>query len=61
MSSGLLDSVSFLRLVGFMEDRFGVTVQGEELIPDNFETLDAMAQLLASKSGSPDGVAQSRQ
>ncbi len=50
LSTGMLDSMSLLRLVAFLEERFGVTVGDGELIPANFETLNKMKSFLEAKS-----------
>jgi acyl carrier protein len=49
MESGVLSSLGIARLVQFMNDHFHVTIDDVELEPDNFETLAAMAALIARK------------
>lgn len=49
---GALDSVDVLRLVVFVEDRYGVTIEDNELVPENFETLRSLVALLQSKKPS---------
>jgi acyl carrier protein len=46
--SGILDSISTLRLVAFVEEQFGVTIEAHEASA-NFETLGAIADLVISK------------
>jgi acyl carrier protein len=38
-----------LRLVFFVEERFGVHVDDEELVPENFESVRALAAFVESK------------
>ncbi|HCX28974.1 MAG TPA: acyl carrier protein [Blastocatellia bacterium] len=45
-----LDSLALIRLVAFLESDFGIRVEDEELIPENFETLRRLGALLQSKS-----------
>ena len=45
-----LDSLSVIRMVAFLENDLGYRVEDEELIAENFETLRALSQLLASKT-----------
>jgi len=45
-----LDSLALIRLVAFLESDFGIRVEDEELIPENFETLRRLGELLESKS-----------
>ncbi len=49
--SGILDSLGVLRLVSFLEERFGVRVKDEELVPENFETLNRLADFVNGKLG----------
>ena len=43
---GLLDSLSILRTVTFCEERFGITVPDDEVLPDHFESIRAIASLV---------------
>ena len=47
--SGLIDSMGFFRLVAFIEERFGVHIANEELVPENFQTLTALRQFLHTR------------
>lgn len=49
ISSGILDSMIVLQLVAFIEDQFGITVEDEELTPDNFETINQLRTLIERK------------
>jgi len=49
--SQILDSLSLLKLVLFLEKEFGVVVPAEELVPENFKTIDAMCAYIRSKQG----------
>jgi acyl carrier protein len=42
----LLDSISILQTVAFCEQIFEITIPEEELLPDRFENLRAIAQLV---------------
>jgi acyl carrier protein len=46
---GLLDSFSLIKLVLYLEKQFGVVVPAEELIPDNFMTVNAVCNYLRTK------------
>ncbi len=39
IEEGIIDSMSLLRLVSFLEERFQIEVKDEDLVPDNFRTL----------------------
>jgi acyl carrier protein len=44
---GLIDSLVVLKIIAFCEDRFEVKVPDAELMPENFETVRAMAAMVA--------------
>jgi acyl carrier protein len=45
----VLDSLGLFSLVTFVETQFGVEVQDDELVPENFGTLGAIADLIQRK------------
>lgn len=49
LASRLIDSLKFAELVVFLEDRYKISFDGEDLSPDNFDTLNAIASLLERK------------
>ena len=40
--SGVIDSVGMMELVGFLEDRYGIKIEDEDLMPENFDSLRAV-------------------
>lgn len=51
LDSGVIDSTGVLELVTFLESEFGVKVQDEEIVPENFETVGRIAAFVDSKRG----------
>ncbi len=49
LESGLIDSLGILELVRFLEEECRVQVTDEELLPDNFQSLDAVAAFVRTK------------
>ena len=47
----VLDSLGLFQLVGFLESEYGVEIDDEELVPDNFGTIGDIAKLVESKRG----------
>jgi acyl carrier protein len=43
-----LDSMGILRLTIFIEERFGVAVPDEKVVPENVRTVDALVRLIES-------------
>lgn len=50
IENGVLTSLQTVELVMFMEDRFGVVIEDEELNEENFESIRTIAGLVASKT-----------
>jgi acyl carrier protein len=49
IKSGIVDSLGILRLVAFIEENFSVMVDDTEVVPENFETINAMSSLVERK------------
>lgn len=49
ISSGLLDSLTLLQLISFIEERFEIKVSDLEMVPDNFQTINAMKAFILKK------------
>jgi acyl carrier protein len=49
LESGILDSLSIMRLVLFLEQQFGVKVSPEEVVPKNFRSIDSICAYLLAK------------
>jgi len=43
LEEGIVDSMGIMELVMFVEENFGVTVDDEDLTPDNFDSVDRVA------------------
>jgi acyl carrier protein len=48
LSNNILDSLSFLHLVTFLEEQFGVKVDEDDMSPDNFESATTVSALVDS-------------
>jgi acyl carrier protein len=46
LAKGLLDSLSILKTVTFCEEQFGITIPDEDVLPDHFESIRAIAKLV---------------
>ena len=49
IENGVLTSLQTVELVMFLEDRFGIMVEDEELNEENFGSVNAIAGLVAGK------------
>ncbi len=52
LENGIIDSTGILELVTFLEDEFSITVEDEELIPENLDSIANVVQYLATKQES---------
>jgi acyl carrier protein len=55
VSSGVITSLSLLELVTFIEDRFSVALEGDDLGITRMDSIDSMVALIAERAGSPGG------
>ena len=49
LEEDVIDSLGIFTLVSFIESKFGVSVDAEEVNLENFETLERIAKLVDSK------------
>jgi len=47
---GIIDSTGVLELVGFLEERFGMQINDEELVPDNLDSISNLIKFVQSKA-----------
>ncbi len=48
---GLIDSLKMLELVNFITEKYGIEVDEDELMPENFESINAIVAFIESKKG----------
>jgi acyl carrier protein len=49
MTTGVLDSIAVLKVVTFLENQFGITIEPHEAVVENLNTLSDIARLVMSK------------
>jgi acyl carrier protein len=49
VSDGVLDSFDIISLVGELNDTFGIEIPVEDIIPENFESIEKIAELVLRK------------
>ena len=47
--SGVLDSLTLLQLIAFIEERFGITIGNAEMDPENFQTINSTKRFIEQK------------
>jgi acyl carrier protein len=49
LEQGILDSLSLLQLVVFLEERFNIRVDEADLLPENFASVDTICAYLRAR------------
>lgn len=49
LEDGIIDSVAIGHLIGFVEERFDIQIGPDDLLPENFRSLESLAELVQSK------------
>ncbi len=49
MDSGIVDSTGILELITFLEKRYEIRIEPEEMLPDNLDSVSRVAAFLARK------------
>jgi acyl carrier protein len=50
LENGVIDSMNVLELVAFIEENFAITVEDSDLTPDNFDSINRMADYIQFKT-----------
>lgn len=50
LEQGVIDSMGILKLVAYIEETYGVQIDDEDVIPENFQTLASMASFIERKT-----------
>ena len=49
LESGVIDSTGIMHVVAFLEERFGILVDDEDMIADNLESVNRIADFVGRK------------
>lgn len=49
MEKGIIDSTGVLELLEFIEEKFAIKIEDEEVIPDNLDSLDKLVSFIFRK------------
>jgi len=56
LEKGIIDSTGVLELVAHLQESLGITVEDEELTPDNLDSISNVTSYLARKLNIPEGA-----
>ena len=46
---GIVDSMSLVRLISFIEENYEIQVQDEDIVPENFSSLNKISNFIAER------------
>ena len=49
LGSGIIDSMGVIKLVVFLEKTFGIVVADEDVVPENFQSLNCIVKFVEQK------------
>lgn len=50
LEHGIVDSMGIMELVAFVDEEFGIAVEDQELVPDNFDSISRLASYIRFKA-----------
>jgi acyl carrier protein len=50
LEQGIIDSMGVMALITFMEETFNIEIIEEDIVPENFQSLNAMANFIEQKT-----------
>jgi acyl carrier protein len=58
LQTNIIDSLGSFRMIAFLEETFPLTIEDTDMVPENFQTLNAVEIFIAGKLGTADGEAE---
>ena len=52
LDNGIVDSVGVLEMVAWLEQNHGLKVEDQELVPENFDSVERLVRFVERKNGS---------
>lgn len=46
LEQGIIDSLGLMKLIAFMEETFSIKIMDDEIVPENFQSLNSMVTLV---------------
>jgi len=50
LDGGILDSMGILELIEYLDESLGIKVEGDELVPDNLDSIDSLIKFISAKT-----------
>ncbi|MCC6502876.1 MAG: acyl carrier protein [Deltaproteobacteria bacterium] len=49
LEKGIIDSTGMLELVAFLEEKYGIRIEDDELVPENLDSVERLVQFISRK------------
>lgn len=49
LEQGIVDSSGIMQLTEYLEDKFGIQISNEDIVPENFQSINSLQKLIHSK------------
>ena len=49
LDSGLIDSTGILEIIGFLEERYAITIEDDEMVPGNLDSVERIVSFLQTR------------
>ena len=59
LETGLVDSMGIMNLVEFVREKFSITIENEELVPEHWDSVRQVAEFIQNKLGVASGHPES--
>lgn len=56
LKQGIIDSTGVVEIIAFIEERYGIKVEDDEIVPDNLDSIEKLSRFIDRKAK----IAQSR-
>jgi acyl carrier protein len=55
LEKGIIDSTGVLELIAFLDKRYRIKIEDEEIIPENLDSINNLVRFVGSKTGNGRG------
>lgn len=49
LSTGIIDSLGLVKLLSFINEKYSITLDDQDIVPENFETIKTVSDLIRQK------------
>lgn len=49
LEAGIIDSFGIIKLIAFIEEEFGIKLNNDDLMPENFNNIQTISEMISTK------------